>query len=148
MNMRTRAMVTLRERPCTADVGPVPFPTGVHGPTAAAQGRGSPARCALEVPAVSTSHSLSPRIQMMALLGNLALVGAWALVMFRPGPWWLPVGAGLVVAFLALRVAPLWAQARALGTPAARRIAVIYTVVGVAVGALWAYSAVQPPRGL
>jgi hypothetical protein len=97
---------------------------------------------------VRTPNTLSPRMQLLALLGNLALVGAWSLVMFRPGAWWFGVGAGLLVSFLALRIAPLWAQARALGTPAARRIALVYTVVGLAAAALWVYSATRPPRTL
>ncbi len=80
---------------------------------------------------------------VLQLLGNVAFVGAWGALLWKPTGWqW--VGLALIAVFLALRVGGMWWHARRF--PAAqhpRRSAILTTVIAVLGVGLWAYSALR-----
>ena len=102
---------------------------------------------------------------VLLLLGNLAFVGAWTLLLFKPAGW-LWVGIALVAAFLALRVGGtaeqlqgaalrvggMWWHARhfPLSSGRGRRSAILTTAIALLGVGLWVVSAVrgtrEPPR--
>lgn len=90
----------------------------------------------------------NPRLLLFSLLGNVAFVGSW-LVMLRKPEGWLPLGVALLAVFLVLRVGGAWWQVRQAPPEATahfRRAAVITTVLAAVAVGLWAFSVVYGAR--
>lgn len=90
----------------------------------------------------------NPRLILLSLLGNVAFIGSWLVVLRKPAGW-LPLGLGLLAVFLVLRVGGAWWQARQAPPEATahyRRAAVITTVLAVVAVGLWAFSVVYGAR--
>jgi hypothetical protein len=86
------------------------------------------------------------RLQLVLLLGNVAFIAAWAVLVTRP-PGWLGIGIVLLALFAAVRVGGMWLRAQKYPDPAgrSRRTAVLSTFVAVLGVALWIYTALLGP---
>lgn len=90
----------------------------------------------------------NPRILLAIVLGNLAFIGSWVLVFYKPAGW-LGLSLTLLLTFLVLRVGAAWWQARQSPDEGGlkRRAAIVTTVLAVLAVGLWAFSIVYGPRG-
>ncbi|MCP3098375.1 hypothetical protein LZ198_05720 [Myxococcus sp. K15C18031901] len=88
-----------------------------------------------------------PRFAIASLLGNVAFLGSWGVLLTRP-PGWLVVGVILLVAFVVLRVGGMWlyASRQTEDIPRVRRAAIFTTVLAVVAVGLWVYTALRGPR--
>ncbi|MBF5045843.1 hypothetical protein FGE12_25765 [Aggregicoccus sp. 17bor-14] len=89
--------------------------------------------------------------QGLFLVGNLAYLGAWLLAFKQPAQWQV-MGAVCIALFFLLRVGGMWLLAlRQEGEEgrAARRRAVLYTVVTLLAAGFWVVTAVRglPAQG-
>lgn len=131
---------TLDMRTCSPPTRP-----GVLHPATHRFRVGAPAPASQTVP-VQRARS-NPRILLAIILGNLAFIGSWVLVFYKPAGW-LGLSLTLLLAFLALRVGAAWWQARQFPDEKGiqRRAAIITTVLAVLAVGLWAFSIVYGPR--
>ncbi|MCY1032833.1 hypothetical protein OV207_15290 [Corallococcus sp. BB11-1] len=81
------------------------------------------------------------------LLGNVAFIAAWIVVLKRPEGWQV-VGPVLLALFLVLRVGGVWRYAKNNPDPTgrAKRSAVISTVLALLAVALWVFTLLSGPR--
>lgn len=89
-----------------------------------------------------------PRYAIASLMGNLALLASWGVLLTRPNGW-LIVGVLLLIAFFALRVGGMWLYATAQGEESrqrTRRAAIFTTVLAFVIVGLWVATALRGPR--
>ncbi|MFB1485083.1 hypothetical protein [Corallococcus sp. RDP092CA] len=95
---------------------------------------------------MSTSRPSLPYPALM-LLGNVAFIASWIVILKRPEGWQV-VGPVLLVLFLALRVGGVWRYALGTMDPTGRvkRSAVLSTVLAVLAVGLWGYTWLSGPH--
>lgn len=88
-----------------------------------------------------------PRFAVAALLGNIAFLASWGVLLSRPSGWPV-VGGILITLFFVLRVGGMWLYAsRQTDTaPQARRAAIFTTLIALVGLGLWVFTAVRGPR--
>ncbi|RYZ35141.1 MAG: hypothetical protein EOO71_36585 [Myxococcaceae bacterium] len=81
------------------------------------------------------------------LLGNVAFIASWIVILKRPEGWQV-VGPVLLALFLALRVGGVWRYARNNPDPQgrAKRSAILSTVLALLAVALWLFTWLSGPR--
>ena len=81
------------------------------------------------------------------LLGNVAFIASWIVILKRPEGWQV-VGPVLLALFLALRVGGVWRSAQNNPDPQnrAKRTAIISTVLALLAVALWVFTWLSGPR--
>ena len=91
----------------------------------------------------------APRITRrgLMLLGNLAFIGAWAVVLMRPTGWQV-AGPVLLGLFVLIRVGGMWLYASRNPDPTGRtrRTAIATTVVALVAVGLWVFTVVRGPQ--
>jgi hypothetical protein len=85
------------------------------------------------------------RLQAFLVLGNVALIAAWALVLIRPTGWqWM--GPLLLAFFVLVRIGGVWTRVReAPDGGRTRRAALLSTAIAAIAVALWLYTALLGP---
>lgn len=90
-----------------------------------------------------------PRFAIASLLGNVAFLASWGVVLMRPSGWQV-VGPLLLLMFLVLRVGGMWLFASRHPEeerPRMRRTATLTTVLALIAVGIWVYTVLQGPRG-
>ncbi|AEI63250.1 hypothetical protein [Corallococcus macrosporus] len=90
-----------------------------------------------------------PRFAIASLLGNVAFLASWGVVLMRPSGWQV-VGPLLLLMFLVLRVGGMWFFASKHPPeerPRMRRTATFTTVLALIAVGIWVYTVLQGPRG-
>ncbi|WP_426756498.1 hypothetical protein [Myxococcus sp. Y35] len=91
-----------------------------------------------------------PRFAIASLLGNIAFLASWAVVLMRPSGWQV-IGPILLGLFLVLRVGGMWLFASRHPVeerPRMRRTATFTTVLALIAVGIWVYTVLSGPRGL
>ncbi|WP_253993581.1 hypothetical protein [Myxococcus qinghaiensis] len=88
-----------------------------------------------------------PRFAIASLLGNVAFLASWGVVLARPSGW-LVVGPILLALFVLLRVGGMWLYARQQpeGSDRIRRAALFTTLLALVGVGLWVATALRGPR--
>ncbi len=90
-----------------------------------------------------------PRFAAASLLGNIAFLASWAVVLMRPSGWQV-VGPFLLGLFLVLRVGGMWLFASRHPEeerPRMRRTATFTTLLALVAVGIWVYTVLRGPRG-
>ncbi|NTX10055.1 hypothetical protein FJV41_39840 [Myxococcus llanfairpwllgwyngyllgogerychwyrndrobwllllantysiliogogogochensis] len=87
-----------------------------------------------------------PRFAIASLLGNVAFLASWGVLLSRPSGW-LVAGPILLALFVILRVGGMWLYARQQteGSPRIRRAALFTTLLAFVGVGLWVLTAVRGP---
>ncbi|WP_223639482.1 hypothetical protein [Corallococcus sp. EGB] len=95
---------------------------------------------------MSASRHTVPYPALM-LLGNVAFIASWIVILKRPEGWQV-VGPLLLALFLALRVGGVWRYALDTVDPTGRmkRSAILSTVLAALAVGLWGYTWLSGPR--
>lgn len=88
-----------------------------------------------------------PRFAIASLLGNVAFLASWGVVLARPSGW-LVVGPILLALFLVFRVGGMWLYARQQpeSSDRIRRAAMFTTLLALVGVGLWVATAIRGPR--
>ncbi|XXF78576.1 hypothetical protein P2318_02115 [Myxococcaceae bacterium GXIMD 01537] len=87
------------------------------------------------------------RLVVFLVVGNLAFIASWVVVLWKPAGWlWLSLA--LLLVFLVLRVGGMWWQVRRYPDEEGRmrRSAILTTILAVAAVALWAVNIAATSR--
>jgi hypothetical protein len=98
-----------------------------------------------KLPRVSQRAPLPMPVLM--LLGNIAFIGAWALLLLRPTGWQV-LGPVLLAGFFLVRVGGMWLYVSRNPDPSGRgrRTAIATTVISLLAVGLWVLTLVRGPR--